>query len=75
MEYQCNQRSREERRERIGASEAHNSAKNSAKFWNQITAKGNNVLANRFWKPGRGQNGQIIAMKSHEAALRIRLLM
>ena len=43
----------------IGASMAHNSAKNSAKFCNLRNAiiMRSQVDPNRFWKPGRGQNG------------------
>jgi len=58
MEYQCNQRSREERIGTIGASSAHNSAKYSAKF-RKLTIRplAWQAWPNRFWKPDRGQNG------------------
>ena len=61
MEYQCNQRSREERRGTIGASSALNSAKNSAKFaiWEARSFCDSGLIQIRFWKPGRGQNGNL----------------
>ena len=57
----CNQRSTKEHRGQIGVHMARNSAKNSAKFCARVEHSGSSrmlVLRNRFWKPGRGQNGR-----------------
>jgi hypothetical protein len=71
MEYACKRGSREERRERIGASLARNSAKKSGMPYGFRLAKGKTIPggavnsairrvrpAQPFWKPGRGQNWQ-----------------
>jgi hypothetical protein len=53
------QRSRQERRGQFGAVSARNSAKKSAKLPETNDRPMNDRLIgpNRFWKPGRGQNG------------------
>jgi hypothetical protein len=44
---------------RFGALSARNSAKNSAKFFDEMSIRplAEDSSPNRFWKPGRGQNG------------------
>jgi hypothetical protein len=47
-----------EPRGQIGALSARNSAKNSAKFFDEMSIRLLTEASspNRFWKPGRGQN-------------------